>query len=122
MSFLGMGTMEILIIGLVAFIFLGPERMVDAARLLGRAVREARRMTADLPELVLDADDTDPVDAPTVQPGRGRHTEGADKEVQAPSAPQSDEASADGDGPVAFRPAATARPQDDTESTPPQER
>ena len=31
MSFLGMGTMEILIILLVAFIFLGPERMIDAA-------------------------------------------------------------------------------------------
>ena len=36
MSFLGMGTMEIFIILLVAFIFLGPERMVDAARTLGK--------------------------------------------------------------------------------------
>ena len=44
MSFLGMGTMEILIILLVAFIFLGPERMVDAARVLGKWTGELRRM------------------------------------------------------------------------------
>ena len=44
MSFLGMGTMEILIILLVAFIFLGPERMVDAAKVLGKWTGELRRM------------------------------------------------------------------------------
>ena len=44
MSFLGMGPMEILIILLVAFIFLGPERMVDAARTLGKWTGELRRM------------------------------------------------------------------------------
>ena len=44
MSFLGMGTFEILIILLVAFIFLGPERMVDAARTLGKWTGELRRM------------------------------------------------------------------------------
>ena len=42
MSFLGMGTMEIFIILLVAFIFLGPERMVDAARTLGKWTGELR--------------------------------------------------------------------------------
>ena len=44
MSFLGMGTFEILIILLVAFIFLGPERMLDAARILGKWTGELRRM------------------------------------------------------------------------------
>ena len=44
MSFLGMGTLEILIILLVAFIFLGPERMVDVARTLGKWTGELRRM------------------------------------------------------------------------------
>ena len=44
MSFLGMGTFEILIILLVAFIFLGPERMIDAARTLGKWTGELRRM------------------------------------------------------------------------------
>ena len=32
MNILGMGPLEILLIALVAFIFLGPERMSDAAR------------------------------------------------------------------------------------------
>ena len=44
MNFLGMGTFEILIILLVAFIFLGPERMIDAARILGKWTGELRRM------------------------------------------------------------------------------
>ena len=44
MSFLGMGTFEILIILLVAFIFLGPERMIDAARTLGKWTGELKRM------------------------------------------------------------------------------
>ena len=44
MSFLGMGTVEIIIILLVAFIFLGPERMIDAARTLGKWTGELRRM------------------------------------------------------------------------------
>lgn len=46
MSFLGMGTFEILIILLVAFIFLGPERMIDAARTLGKWTGELRRMSS----------------------------------------------------------------------------
>ena len=44
MSFLGMGTFEILVILLVAFIFLGPERMIDTARTLGKWTGELRRM------------------------------------------------------------------------------
>ena len=39
-----MGTFEILVILLVAFIFLGPERMIDAARILGKWTGELRRM------------------------------------------------------------------------------
>ena len=37
-----------------AFILLGPSRMVDAARLLGKASREIRRMSEELPRLTLD--------------------------------------------------------------------
>ncbi len=43
MSFLGLGPMEVLIVLLVAFIFLGPERMVDAARMPGKGMRELSR-------------------------------------------------------------------------------
>ena len=57
MSFLGMGIMEILIILIIAFIFLGPERMADAARMLGKMVREARSIAAEVPRVVVEDDD-----------------------------------------------------------------
>ena len=57
MGFFGMGPMEILLVLLIAFVFLGPERMVDAARLLGKAVREGRRLTSELPRVVIEDDD-----------------------------------------------------------------
>ena len=90
MSFLSMGTLEILAILLVAFIVLGPERMMDAARLLGKAVREARRLTESMPRLTLDELSDTP--------------EGPDPGAEASSdATASDHASAD-DGPVMFQP------------------
>ncbi|HAL49157.1 MAG: twin-arginine translocase TatA/TatE family subunit [SAR202 cluster bacterium] len=57
MNFLGMGPMEILLVLLIAFIFLGPEKMMDAAKLLGKAVREGRRIMAELPKVVIEDDD-----------------------------------------------------------------
>ena len=71
MSFLGMGYMEVLIVLLIAFILLGPERMVDSARMLGKAVREVRRMAAELPSLDLDEDLTGPLETPIVHRGGG---------------------------------------------------
>lgn len=52
MNFIGIGSLELVIIMVVAFIFLGPERMIDAARLLGRLSREVRKMTADIRGMV----------------------------------------------------------------------
>ena len=40
MNILGMGPLEVLVIALIAFILLGPQRMVDAARLMGKATKE----------------------------------------------------------------------------------
>ena len=67
MSFLGMGPLEILLILLIAFIFLGPERMIDAARLLAKTVREARNFAEGIPRVVVEDDDVKIVD-------RGRKT------------------------------------------------
>ena len=52
MDFLGIGPIEFLVIALVAFLFLGPARMVELARSLGRVVQEVRRATSDLPSLM----------------------------------------------------------------------
>jgi len=52
MSFLGMGPMEIILIFLVAFLLLGHERMIDTARLLGKAAKEIRRMTSNISQII----------------------------------------------------------------------
>ena len=52
MTFLGMGPLEVMIILVVAFIVLGPQRMMDAARLLGKATREVRRMSQGLTDAI----------------------------------------------------------------------
>ena len=57
MNILGMGPLEILVIALIAFIFLGPERMTDAARLLGKAIREGRSIASDIPRVVVEDDE-----------------------------------------------------------------
>ena len=76
MSFLGMGTFEILIILLVAFIFLGPERMIDAARMLGKWTGELRRMGSTVQA---EMDDLANVGAPLTsrydQPGSSQATD-----------------------------------------------
>ena len=56
MSLLGIGPPELIVVLLVAFIFLGPQRMIEAARLFGRLTREIRKMTDELREMV-DIDD-----------------------------------------------------------------
>ena len=69
MNVLGVGPIELLIIMLVAFLFLGPGRMVEAARSLGKMAREIKRTTGDLHSLVaLD----EPLDQPSGNEARIR--------------------------------------------------
>jgi sec-independent protein translocase protein TatA len=49
------GLPEMLVVLVVALIFLGPQRLPTAARQLGAAVREFRRVTGDLQAEVRDA-------------------------------------------------------------------
>ena len=102
MNFLGVGPIELIIIGLVAFIFLGPERMVDAARLLGRLTREVRKMTSEVRDMV-DVDElTNP--KPTGQAIRPDAQRG-----RPATSPSVNEGTADSggtpqsDGPVSFK-------------------
>lgn len=96
MNILGMGTLELLAVLLVAFIFLGPQRMIDAARLLGKASRELRRLTDELPDLVLDEE------RPIIHRGSGPN-------------PSVGGTATDGDGPVTFEPSGTTEPRDEVE-------
>ena len=69
MNFLGIGPIELLSVAVVAFIFLGPARMMEVARSLGKVVREVRRTTSDLPSLLsLD----EPLDQPPKGEAKGR--------------------------------------------------
>ena len=78
MDFLGIGPTELLVIVLVAFLFLGPTRMVKVARSLGRIVQEVRRTTSDLSSLMsLD----EPIDQPPNIQARGT-TQEAESDTQ----------------------------------------
>ena len=88
MSFLGMGPFEIIIVLLVAFIFLGPDRMADAARTLGKWTGELRRMGAGVRA---EMDDLIAEDAPRQPDRRPATADAHDVETAAD------------DGPVAFR-------------------
>ena len=52
MDFLGIGLVELLVVLFVAFLVLGPARMIEVARSLGRFLQEVRRTTSDLPNLL----------------------------------------------------------------------
>lgn len=94
MSFLSMGPFEIIIVLLVGFIVLGPERMADAARTLGKWTGEIRRMGAGARA---EMDDLISEDAPRQ----------ADRRPAPADANHADPAASE-DGPVAFRGGAPA--------------
>ena len=50
---MGMGGMEILVILLVAFFLLGPSKMIEASRSLGKLVGQMRRMADQIPHVDL---------------------------------------------------------------------
>lgn len=57
---LNLGPMEVLVIVVVALVVLGPQRLPDAMRQVGRAVGEARRWSASLTATVQSAMDAGP--------------------------------------------------------------
>lgn len=79
MDFFGVGPMELLVVLLLGLVILGPSRMVDAARSMGRFVRQVRRATADVPQL-FSLDDEEDTQA------RGRDAHRVKREGQEPGA------------------------------------
>lgn len=65
MDFLGIGPIELLVIALIAFLFLGPTRMIEVSQSLGKILREIRRTTNELPKLLS-------LDEPLDQPPKDR--------------------------------------------------
>ena len=128
MSFLGMGTMEIFIILLVAFIFLGPERMVDAARTLGKWTGELRRMGSTVQA---EMDDLVNVDSPLATrrsrtettSDSGAATRPLDQDHPTDASDASNSATLGVDSPVSFRRATaeTSQQSGDGEQSAPRE-
>ncbi len=116
MNFLGMGTLEILIVLLIAFVILGPERMIDVARVMGKLVRDARRMIGELPRIDLEeADITPPERSPGGQ-GAGTATRPS---AGQPSPETASQVGGGDSGPVAFQPGAGQPADGPSEPTPP---
>ena len=63
MTFAGMGPLEILVVLLVAFIVMGPDRMLTAARTIGKVTGELRRLADGLPQISLDEEPTERPDS-----------------------------------------------------------
>ncbi len=103
MSFIGMGPLEILVILLVAFIVLGPERAVDAGRMLGKAAKEVRRLTDELPRLTIDDLAAMPQERPSVPHRRTDVAAGEETQIDPETAGAQSGPDQDG-GPVSFEP------------------
>ncbi len=54
MDIFGMGSMELILVLFVALIFLGPSKMAETGRYLGKMVRELRKATSDMSRFVLE--------------------------------------------------------------------
>ena len=53
MNFLGIGLFELLVIGGLAYVLLGPKRMGEAGKTLGKALRELRRQRDELTAMLM---------------------------------------------------------------------
>ena len=108
---LGIGPLELLVVLLVAFIFLGPERMVDAARLLGKVAKEVRRLTAELSQIDLNDDETTPGKTDPIHRGAG-NSGSSDPEA----------ITEDAGSPVSFQPVGEAPAEEEAEFPPEKDR
>lgn len=63
--FSGIGFSEILIVLLVALLVMGPEKFPDAARKIGKGMREMRRMSSNLREMLMLDEDLNPLEQGT---------------------------------------------------------
>ena len=83
MNVFGIGTLELLVILLVAFIALGPGETIEVARTIGRITREARRTFSDIMDAASVPDE--PAGSPRRQPPDASRA--PDAPAQPPSEP-----------------------------------
>ena len=101
-----LGTTEILVILVVALLVIGPSKLPDVARTLGKGMAEFRRMSSDMKKTVdletklsdLDRQEKDKEADAAVGPGTGEETrENGQTETPTEESPQSSAKEADGE-------------------------
>ena len=80
MNFFGIGIIELVAVMVVALLVLGPNRMVEASRTLGKYLRELQRASAELPRLL--SLDEEPPKTPAIE--RQQVAKEADSEDKQP--------------------------------------
>ena len=100
MTFVGMGPLEILVVLLVAFIVMGPDRMLSAARTIGKVTGELRRLADGLPQISLDEE---PTERPIVHKRGGPSQTGATEAPARPVEDADEEPKPESGGPVSFK-------------------
>lgn len=83
----GLGMPEILVILLVALIVLGPKRLPDVARTLGKGLAEFRKATAGLTDELRGAQDMIEREARDAERSTREHAAAAKAAVRPPNAP-----------------------------------
>ncbi len=63
MNFLGIGGLELVLIGIVAFLVLGPRRLSEGARTAAKMLRELRRQRDELTGMVREAVDPEVIES-----------------------------------------------------------
>ena len=63
MNFLGIGGLELVLIGIVAFLVVGPKRLSEGARTAAKVLRELRRQRDELTGMVREAVDLEGMQA-----------------------------------------------------------
>lgn len=97
MNIVGMGPLEILVVLLLAFILLGPQKMMEGAKLLGKASREIRRMADEVPNLMMN---DEPSKSPRTSSSSAPATDSSQTEAEAEF---SDESVGEDETPVSFQ-------------------
>ena len=93
MGFLGIGTWEILLILILALIILGPGKLTEFARTMGKMVRAIRKASADLTTAITREVDVTQNNTPPSQPTER-------EESKAPSTKNKTNKSSQGDQPT----------------------
>jgi len=100
----GIGMTEMLVIAVIALVVLGPKRLPELARTLGRTLAEFRRSATDLRREFSDVTGETRIDPPTRLPAKSDPEPGSDAPGQ-PASEAPDAQAAPGEpGPGATRP------------------